>query len=91
MRCGWLMLRVAAPDFADQTFYRINLRQGSVTADPRFGHRVDFRYRTMMMALSHPEARQALIQRRRWNRRWLEAGQHENGFYGFFAQETGNN
>ena len=30
---------------ADQTFYRINLRQGSVTADPRFGHRVDFRYR----------------------------------------------
>ena len=76
---------------ADQTFYRINLRQGSVTADPRFGHRVDFRYREMMMALSHPAARQAVMHRRRWNRRWLEAGQHENGFYGFFAQQTGSN
>ena len=76
---------------ADRTFYKINLRQGSVTADPRFGHKVDCRYRTMMLAFSHPEARQALMQRRHWNRRWRDAGQHENGFYGFFAHETAKN
>ena len=68
------------------TFYRINMRDDSVTADPAFGRRVDRRYQQMTRYLSHPAGKRALDARRRWNRKWLDASGHRDGFYGYFIQ-----
>lgn len=69
-------------------FYQINLREGSVTASPDFAHRIDRRYRDMIVDFASPEGRQAINQRRRWNKRWLQADPHPSGFYGYFSQNN---
>lgn len=74
--------------FIQGSHYRINLRAGSITADPAFGHRVDQRYRDMMVVAPHPMMRQALQARRNWNRQWLQVNTHRDGFYGFFASKN---
>ncbi len=80
---------------ASSAHYRLNLRGGSVTAEPSFAQYIGTRYRqrikayqtgaTRLNGMARIHAIQALYRRLAWNKSWLAEGHHPNGFYGYMA------